>query len=193
MRRKFVIVALHCRPATTALLADFQLETDTSDRLQDRVVQVGGELVSLPQRHLVVDRGIQPRSLLFHGAGCLSSHLPTQERHPQDRGQGHRPEDAGHQRQPRGRPPRRQSQRDDILRPAKQQRESLNLLPLGGDGGIARFGPRNLYDARHPHVAAGHDARPARRIGGRNDRGERLAIFKERDQRGGADRGQFRP
>ena len=150
-----------------AALTGVELEADAAERLQKRVVEVGGQAVPFLERGIELDGSIPAGPHLGGKQRGLCLHPPPQQPGPGERPGQHRCRGPEQHAQTLWRPPRRAADEPHVIgrshddcHPIGDCRRPLSRveLPVGG------------HDARHLQFAAGHEPSEREEIGQVNDR-----------------------
>lgn len=127
--------------------ADVQLVADARERLQERVVEIGGDETPLAEGRLVLHGRLLASRLLGDGPGRLPANLATQEGDPRGGGGDRRHEPADRHGQPPRRPPVGQLHHDDVFGMPHEQTNLAHELFAPADGVQRRAEEIDLHDA----------------------------------------------
>ena len=145
-----------------APLAGIELETDPAERLQERVVEVGGKPIALRERGVKLDGCISARPHLSGQQRGLRLDLPPQEPQPRERPGERRCHAREQNAQPLWRPPRWRPQEPHVVGTSYEQRHPIEDrrrplcrvdFPFGG------------HNACHLQLAAGHEPAEGGKVG----------------------------
>ena len=149
MGRWFLTIALSTRPAGS------ELKIDAGERLQKRVVEVGGQPIALPQAGVEFQGCVAAAAHLGGESLGRRGDLPPQHPHPEQRPDEHGGQPRQSSREPAGRPPRRRAEHLHIRRRPQHQTELLDDR-IGGHGTEPLVSHHlDLHHASHHQLAAG--------------------------------------